>query len=117
MPQTVRENVTDMLIRQAVVDDPARLAPGHHAMAAEQAQLVAERRLAQAKQKSHVANAQLLGEREGVQDPGPGRIGEDREGRGHLIGDRVIDHSPEQWGDVLGMKALCIAPLRGQVDI
>ena len=112
--QAVAEDMPDVLVGQAVVDDPPGLATRNHASIAQQPQLVAQRRLADAEQQRQVAHAQLVGQAQGVEDARARRVGEHREGRGQLIRRRVVDDPPEQRRDVLGVEAFHLTPLMGE---
>ena len=115
MAQPIGEDVTDVVVGEAVVDHPPALGPRHHVAVAKQPQLMAQRRLADPEQNGEVADAELLvGQAQGVNDAGARGIGQDAEGGGHAISTGVVKDATEQRRDVLGMDALHLAPLRGE---
>lgn len=113
----VAEDVPHVLVGQLVVHDATRFAPGDDTLRPQQAQLVTHRRLADAHQKRQVAHAELLGQGQRVQDPRPGRVGQELEGgtQPSRLGHR--DQSPKERGHVLRVKALHLAPVGSQIHI
>lgn len=114
--QGVGQDVADVIVRQPVVGDAPGLAAPDHPIDPEQSELMAERGLADPKEEGQIADAELLGKRQGVEDPRPGRIGQQAERRGDLLRVGTVDHPPEEGTDVLGMDALLLASLGGQID-
>ena len=114
MPQPIGEHVADMLVCEAVIDDPAPFASRYDITVAQQAQLMTERRLADPEQECQIAYAQLIGEAQGVQDASAGWVREDRERGGNSVCGGVLEDASEEWPDLLRMQALNLAALGGQ---
>mgnify|MGYP000111891887 CR=1 FL=1 len=116
MAQAVGEDVADMLVGETVVDDAPGLAPAHDPPVAKQPQLVADGRLAEADEQGEVADAELVGEGQRVEQARARGIGKRGKGRGQGIGLLLLDDPPQQGGDVLGMQALGGGTMRRQRD-
>jgi hypothetical protein len=104
VPKPVGEDVADVFIGEAVVDDPACLAALNDAARSEQSKLMAHRGLAHPDQQGKIADAELFGKAEGMQDAGAVRIGEQSEDLRDALGIGRREHSVEQGGDVLRMQ-------------
>ncbi len=113
MPQPVAEQTPDVVIGEAVVDDAPGFTSGNHPTIPQLTKLVTQRRLADLQQEGQVADAELIGQAEGVEDPRPRCVGQHRESRCQVIGSREIDDASEQGSDVLGMQTFDLAALRG----
>ena len=109
MSEAVGEHVADVLVREAVVHDPPGLAPAHDAPIAQEPQLVRERRVAATQEQGEIAHAQLVGQGEGVQQPGAGRIGEQLEDRRQVLGLGSGNDIAQEGRDVLRVEALDLA--------
>ena len=116
MAQAVGEDVADVIVGETVVDDAPGLAPAHDPPVAKQPQLMADGRLAEADEQGEVADAELVGEGQRVEQARAGGIGKGGEGRGQCIGLLLLDDPPQQGGHVLGMQALGGATMRRERD-
>lgn len=112
MPQAIRQDVTDVTVGQAVVDDASDLAAGHDASVAQEPQLMRERRFAPTEQQREIANTELAGKAECVQQPRTRRVGEQFEYLGKRLGLALSDDASQQWPDVLRVEALHITAIR-----
>lgn len=77
--QPVVEDVTHVLVREAVVHDPSGPAARHDTPLSQQPELVAQAGFADAEQRREITDAQLGCEAERVDDAGPRRVREDVE--------------------------------------
>ena len=116
MAEPVGEHVADVLVGEAVVDDPPLLTSFYDMARAKQPELVADRGLPHPNQEGKIADAQLLSEAEGVQDPRAVRVGEESEDPRYAVGFRVREDLIEERLHVLGMHALGFATLRRKFD-
>ena len=114
MTQAIGQDVPNVLVGEAVVDDASGLAAAHHAPITQEAQLVRESRLAPSEQQREIADAQLVRQREGVQQSGAGRIGEQLEDRGQILGFRRGNDFAQEGSDMLWVEALDLAAVRRQ---
>lgn len=109
--------MADVFVGQAVVDDAPDLAPLHDTPIAQQAQLMREGGFAPADQGGKITHAELVGERERVENSRPGRIGQQLEDRGQLLGVGARDDLSQERLHVLGVQALHVAAVGSQLHI
>lgn len=105
--------MANVFVSQPVVHDAPDLAPLDDAPIAQQSQLVREGGLAPADQGGEIADAELFGERERVEHSRPGRIGQQLEDRGQLLGIGTRDDLPQERPHLLRVQALQVAPIGG----
>ncbi len=60
MAQAIHEDMADVIVGEAVVDDATGPAARHHAAVAQQSELMRERGLAAVQEQSEIADAELL---------------------------------------------------------
>src|SRR5581483_275790 len=115
--QGVADEAADVPVAQPVVHDPTGPPPLDRAALAQQTQLVAHAGLAESEQPREVAHAQLVREAERVEDAGPGRIGEQVEGRDDPFRLAAAEDTSDERSDVLRVEALDRAALEGQFHV
>lgn len=85
MTQAVLKDVPDVVVGEAVVDDTAHLAPLDDATVPQESQLMAERGIADLDQQGKVADAELRGQGERVQQSRARRVRQQLEDRGDIV--------------------------------
>jgi hypothetical protein len=116
VPQSIGEHVTDVVVGESVVDDPARLPTFDHPAGTKEPELMANRRLSHPDEEREIAYAELLREAERVQDPRTVRIGEQAEDLRDAVRLREPEYTVKERGDVLGVDALGLASLGRKLD-
>lgn len=101
-----------VFVNETVMSDPSDLVATHRSPLAKEAQLMAERRNAHAQDQRHVADAQLIADREEMQDTGSRWVAQDGEEGGHGMCAVHSEGSAQERSDALGMQALHVAPVR-----
>jgi mutator family transposase len=109
------QDPADVLVSQPVIGNPAGLAPADDAVVAQQPQLMAGGRLAAANGQRQITDTQLLGEAQGMQDLGPGGVGQHREHRREALGFGGSQDLGRQWLDDLWVQTPGLAPLRRDI--
>lgn len=117
MAQPLGEQAPDVRIGEAVIHDASDLAAPDDAPVSQLPELMRERRLAAPQQCCEITHAELVCERERMQQPGPGDVGEKLEGRGEGFGSRTRDDFAQERPYVIGVKALHLAAVSGQLHI